>query len=465
MVRSCALAVVLIASAAWAAAPPPLPRGFLLGVATSGYQSEGGERNTNWAAWQAAYPTTVEPIGRAIDFWHRYPEDVARAARMGLNAFRLGIEWARIEPKPGHFDPAAIAHYQRMIRTLRRHHLEPIVTLNHTTWPQWLEDQAHAAGAPSAWEYAPSAHAYVRYVRKVVRALRKDVRWYLTFNEINSFLPSSYIFGDNPPGITADQVASGGQRSFYRALCTVLAAHAAAYDAIHALERHAMVSSNVSLLAFNGQFAALQDSDLLPDYANNEFLFDLLSGLPRPFKVSETCAELYAGEPAPAAPIVAGPKQDFLSFDWYYSISRAVDLDASEPAWEQPIYPPGLLDSLRRYHARYPDLPIMIPENGIGTENGMPRADGWTREAVLVQHIAQVQAAIAEGIPVVGYLHWSLTDNYEWGSYTPRFGLYRVDALTDPRLMRHPTPAVAVYREIARHRGVTEDLLARYPGP
>jgi len=78
---------------------------------------------------------------------------------------------------------------------------------------------------------------------------------------------------------------------------------------------------------------------------------------------------------------------------------------------------------------------------------------------------AQVQAAIAEGLPVIGYLHWSLTDNYQWGSYTPRFGLYRVDVLSDPRLIRHPMAAVAVYRRIAHHRGVTADLLARYPGP
>ena len=459
------LAILLAASAAQAAAPVRLPRGFLLGVATSGYQSEGGETNTNWAAWQAAYPATVQPIGRAIDFWNRYPEDMARAARMGLNAFRLGIEWARIEPEPGRFDPAAIDHYRTMIRTLHRHHLEPIVTLNHTTWPQWLEDQAHAAGAPSAWEYAPSVDAFVGYVRAVVQALGKKVRWYLTFNEPNSFLPSSYIFGDNPPGFHGDEVVASGERSFYRALCTVLAAHAAAYDVIHTLNGRAKVSSNVSLTAFHGQFASLQDADSVPDYANNEFLFDLLSGLPRPFKIGETCPELYAGMPSPAAPIAPGRKQDFLSFDYYYSIGKPADLTASQPPWVAPIYPRGLLDALRRYHARYPDLPILIPENGIGTENGKPRADGWTRSAVLVQHLARVQTAIAEGIPVIGYLHWSLTDNYEWGSYTPRFGLYRVDAETDPSLRRHPTRAVAVYRRIARDRGVTPDLLARYPGP
>jgi beta-glucosidase len=459
MARLRALAILLVASAAQAAAPPRLPRRFLLGVATSGYQSEGGETNTNWNTWEAAHPDTVQPIGRAVDFWHRYPEDIARAAHMGLNAFRLGIEWARIEPEPGRIDTAAIEHYRKVLRALRRRRLEPIVTLNHSTWPVWLEDQARAAGAPSAWEYAPSADAFVGYVRTVVQALGKDIRWYITFNEPNSFLPSSYIFGDNPPGITGDP------RSFYRALCTVLAAHAAAYDAIHALDRGAKVSSNVSLTAFHGSLAALQDANVLPDYANNEFVFDLLSGRPRPFQIGETCTELYAGLPSPAAPISPGRKQDYLSFDYYYSFGDASDLNIDGDAWVQPIYAPGLLDALRRYHARYPDLPILIPENGIGTENGMPRLDGWTREAVLVQHLAEVQAAVAEGIPVVGYLHWSLTDNYEWGSYTPRFGLYRVDALTDPRLVRHPTPAVAVYRRIARHRGVTADLLARYRGP
>jgi beta-glucosidase/6-phospho-beta-glucosidase/beta-galactosidase len=298
----------------------------------------------------------------------------------------------------------------------------------------------------------------------VVRAFGKDVRWYLTFNEPNAFLPSSYIFGDNPPGIMGDELDANGERSFYRALCTVLAAHAAAYDAIHVLQPHAMVSSNVSLNAFYGPLAFLQDDDALPDYASNVFFFDWLSGVAPPFKIGETCPQLYADQPVAAAAIAPGRKQDFLSFDYYYSIGNAADLSESLAAWLEPIYPPGLLDALRRYHARYPDLPIFIPENGIGTENGMPRPDGWTREADLVQHVAQVQAAIAEGIPVVGYLHWSLTDNYEWGSYTPRFGLYRVDALTDPRLVRHPTPAVAVYRAIARHRGVTAPLLARYPG-
>jgi len=465
-VRLClgTIGLLLVASATHGAAPRPLARRFLFGVATSGYQSEGGETNTNWNAWEAAHADTLEPVGRAVDFYDRYRQDIALAAHMGLNAFRFGIEWARVEPQPGEFDAAAIDHYRRVLREVRKRHLEPLVTLNHFTWPQWLEEQARAAGAPSAWEYPPSADAFVSYVRAMVQALGKDIRYYLVFNEPNALLFSGYVFAAYPPGISGDLFAASGQRAFYRAFCTVLAAHAAAYDAIHALDADAQVSSNLALIAFHGAAGDLQDNfAVLPDWANNEFFFDALAGQAAPFKIGETCSQLYADQPLPAAAVSAGAKQDYLSFDYYYSFPQVPDVTTIGTVWVLPIYPTGLLDALRKYHARYPDVPILIPENGIGTENGMPRADGWTREAVLVQHVAEVQAAVAEGIPVLGYFHWSLTDNYEWGSYTPRFGLYRVEARTDPKLIRHPTPAVGVFRQIARHRGVTGGLLRRYP--
>jgi beta-glucosidase len=158
--------------------------------------------------------------------------------------------------------------------------------------------------------------------------------------------------------------------------------------------------------------------------------------------------------------------QDYLALDYYYSFDHIPGTrQAQDAIWTMQLHPASLLDALRRYAARLPGLPILILENGMATENGQPRPDGWTREAHLVQHVAQVQAAVAEGIPVQGYFYWSLTDNYEWGSYTPRFGLYRVDAATDPRLRRRRQPAVQVYRRIARHRGVTAGLLKRYPEP
>ena len=108
--------------------------------------------------------------------------------------------------------------------------------------------------------------------------------------------------------------------------------------------------------------------------------------------------------------------------------------------------PFGIYMALRQMHARYPSKPILISENGMPTRNGT-RADGVSRSDALTDTVYWVQRARAKGVPVFGYLYWGLTDSYEWGSYTPRFGLYRVDVDKDPTLKRRPTPAVPVFRE------------------
>jgi beta-glucosidase len=104
-------------------------------------------------------------------------------------------------------------------------------------------------------------------------------------------------------------------------------------------------------------------------------------------------------------------------------------------------------------HARYASKPILISENGMPTRNGT-RADDVSRSVALTDTVYWVQRARAKGVPVFGYLYWGLTDSYEWGSYTPRFGLYRVDVDKDPTLKRRPTPAVPVFRKVIRDRGV-----------
>jgi len=106
---------------------------------------------------------------------------------------------------------------------------------------------------------------------------------------------------------------------------------------------------------------------------------------------------------------------------------------------------------------RYPHLPLLISENGISTENAMPRADGITREDALRDAVFWTQKASRDGANVIGYMYWSLIDNFEWGSYTPRFGLYTVNVPTDPFLTRIPTAAVPAYREIIRNNGVAPD--------
>jgi beta-glucosidase len=150
-------------------------------------------------------------------------------------------------------------------------------------------------------------------------------------------------------------------------------------------------------------------------------------------------------------------KLDYVGLDYYYpaydQLPALVDLAGGTP-WEIPLDQFGIYTALRTMHALYPKLPVLITENGMPTEDGKPRADGVTREQALRDTLYWVQRARADGVPVVGYLYWSLTDNYEWGSYTPRFGLYRVDVTADRKLRRRPTAAVPVYRRLIAKRGV-----------
>ncbi|SEP47229.1 family 1 glycosylhydrolase [Amycolatopsis saalfeldensis] len=133
------------------------------------------------------------------------------------------------------------------------------------------------------------------------------------------------------------------------------------------------------------------------------------------------------------------------------------------------MQPEGIYDALRYYAGRYPNLPLYVVENGMPTDDGKPRADGYTREAALQDSVFWLQRAKADGMDVIGYNYWSITDNYEWGSYRPRFGLYTVDARTDPSLTRRPTAAVPVYRRTIASPGWGADrapvLLGRFrPG-
>jgi beta-glucosidase len=154
-------------------------------------------------------------------------------------------------------------------------------------------------------------------------------------------------------------------------------------------------------------------------------------------------------------------KLDFVGIDYYYpvSVGNITQLPATLGAftgtpWTAALSADGLYYALRHYAHQFPHKPLYVVENGMPTDNGKPRADGYTRSANLRDSIYWLQRARDDGMDVIGYNYWSLTDNYEWGSYRPRFGLYTVNVLKDPKLRRHPTDAVKAYRSITGHRGV-----------
>ncbi|MEB3236411.1 MAG: family 1 glycosylhydrolase [Candidatus Sericytochromatia bacterium] len=413
------------------------PQGFLWGVATAGHQVEGHDKVSNWAAWAEAGRTTALP-GRATDSWNRYAEDFDLARGMGLNAFRFSLEWARIEPRPGVLDGAAIERYRAMIRAAKAKGLEPVVTLHHFAYPAWLDTYKQGTGGYPGWEDLHTAAAFEQFARFAAREFGRDVRYWITLNEPNTQVILGYLTGVFPPG----KVNPGAAAAVTRHLTL---GHVLAYDAIHEEDPDALVSTNFFDLTHVSDPAAV-----FPGDSSREMLGQLLSwqGL-----------DLMLG----GAVLGRGSRKlDYMAFDYYYAW-RWTEVQRMARQWEWALRPEGLLSAMK-VHASRTGLPLLIAENGMATDDGKPRADGWTREAFLVHHVDQVRRAIAEGVPCLGYIHWSLLDNYEWGSYRPRFGLYEVDP-RDPLLRRKATAAVEAYKAIATANDVPPALLEQHPRP
>ncbi|MGH8445674.1 MAG: glycoside hydrolase family 1 protein, partial [Solimonas sp.] len=380
----------------------PLPADFIWGVSASGWQSEGGRVDSNYTRANDK-DSGQDRYGTSVDFRHRYREDVALARSLGINTFRIGISWARVEPRKGEVDEKEMAYYDDLIMALKEAGIQPLVTLDHFVYPGWVADQG-------GWSNERTVDDFVAYSRRIAERYHADVSHWLTFNEA-FFNIIGIVIGDVPDRKTIGLIADH-----------MVAAHRQVYDLIHTLDPQADVSSN----------------------------FVWIGDTPASRKVQQWTDSLFLDRIA--------DKNDVIAFD-YYSSNFFGQVAHGKQNWGWNPNPPGLYRALRALSERFPDKPLLICEAGMSTENGKPRADGIRREDVLRDQVYWIQRAREDGINVIGYMVWSLTDNFEWGSYTPRFGLYTVNVLTDPKLECIPTPAVAPYREIVRAGGVPPDYI------
>ncbi len=467
---------------------------FLWGVSTSGYQSEGGfngegEPQNNWAAVEHA--GRVQRTGHASEFWTRYESYFALARGMGCTAFRLVIEWPRVQPSATAeklsaappFDLAAIDAYADRIAACRTAGLEPVVTLQHFTHPAWL--------GPDAWHEDRTVEAFEAYVRLTVERINRrlleshgcaPIRYYVTLNEPNILVQNTYLV----PGFPGKR---RGPRAGIEALSRLLAAHIRAYNVIHDL--HAahgwtgpMVTTNTfcsdtywsehaiyDLLSLRedgwktGQriegtlranaaklHLALKNAKLpfaggITQWLGRMFhwIFDIVA--PRSFTTENLSPFLRELEASPRAKVF-----DYLGIDYYDPFAAHMfrpptwsDLEIAPLSlrgwvmdcltskwWDWRLLPEGM-HFFCGYYAREFKRPVLIAENGMAylrrSDNshlGLLR-DRHNRSEFLRRHIAQVEKLRREGCPLIGYMHWSLTDNYEWGSFTPRFGLFTLD--------------------------------------
>jgi beta-glucosidase len=429
------------------------PRGFFLGAATSAYQIEGGAV-TDWTEWEkGSYPGGKPHVlgnataARSADSWNLWRQDVAALERLGANMYRLGVEWARLEPAAGKWDEAAAARYREMFAALRAAKIEPMVTLYHFTLPPWI-------AARGGWDWEGTPTALAAFAGRAGAAFGDLVDWWCTLNEPNVYVAKGYLAGQWPPGVKDPARA-------VRALAAFERAHGLMTQALRGADRtdadgdgHATrvgIAHNVRLFDPRSWNPIDRIAASVADDFYNEQLLDavargrLHAKIPRVLEIDEPFPPLensfdFLGLNYYTRELTVG----HLFGDKHYEPTTAPGRPVNDMGWE--IYPEGLTRLLKRYAAR--PWPLLV------TENGLADASGAVRPDFLRAHLYAVDRARAEGVNVGGYLFWSLIDNFEWSwGYTGRFGLFTIDFAGDPTLARRPTPAVETFREAARNLG------------
>jgi len=429
-----------------------LPKGFLLGAATSSHQVEGGNTN-DWTDWEASTTPDGQPrikhadrSGAACESYERFETDLSLLQNLGANAYRFSVEWSRLEPEPGVFREDVAEHYAGWARRLRQSGIEPMVTLHHFTLPRWV---AQAGG----WETDRTLDAFEAFCGRMAKRLGNEVDLWCTVNEPNVAAMFGYVMSVWPPG-------KRSQAAFGQALSRLIEAHARAarqirlYDTVDAdgdgqaakvgLAHHVRIFKPARRL-IDKVMAAYGDAVF-----NGTVLDAVATGRVR----------LWIPGAVEVDRPVEGLKDslDYLGLNYYSRDHVRADLKepsltrmyvpeghpVSDLGWE--IYPEGLYLMLKRYAAL--GLPLYVTENGLADTRGSLRSD------FLRAHLYAVQRAVQEGVDVRGYFHWSLLDNFEWAEgFEPRFGLYRVD-YADRDKTRTATPAVAVFQEASRNLGL-----------
>ncbi len=412
------------------------PRGFLWGSATSAHQVEGNCDRNHWWDWEQEGLRAKPPhgfvadgsvSGIACDYFHRYDEDHALAASLGHRALRISIEWSRIEPEDGRFDPAAVDHYKRVCDSMIRHGLEPTLTLHHFTNPTWTQRRG-------GWENPEMIRWLSRFADFAIRELGDRARLWWTINEPTIAPILSYLTGVHPPCV----------RDHARALVVakhVLLAHGAMYEAMKGAGPGSIRVGPVLQMPYFEPF----DPNDTNDVAAAEEIDLLTTGY-----VMAGLREGILVAPVGRDELVPGLKgsADILGVNYYLrslcregqtgSLRRPDEPETlvDEMGWE--IYPEGLYRSLVR--AASVGCPVYV------TENGMATLDDEQRARHLREHLERVWRAIRDGVNVAGYFYWSLIDNFEWAEgYARHFGLVACDRRT---LERRPKPAASLYREV-----------------
>ncbi len=415
-----------------------LKEGLLLGTATSATQIEGGDENNNWArfAKEGKVKDGTTPT-RAADHYVRFREDIDLMADMGMQIYRFGIEWSRIEPGRGRYDKGAIAHYRELIEYMVSKGIKPLLTIHHFTNPLWFEDMG-------AFENDESPSIFLSLVKKVVEAYGDIVSEYITINEPNVYATNSLLWGMWPP-------EKKSMSALINAFSNMTEAHILAYEYIHKARREmGYEDTKVSFANHLRVFA--------PENPKNP-LHKACAGLSaRLFQDAMTHAMMTGVCRFPVRRrkgVKKGRYYDFIGLNYYSrsTVSKLADgvregSNVNDLGWE--IYHEGLLELAveldKKYHA-----PIYVTENGTCDNNDSFRSLFIYDQLKLISETQN---------PITRYYHWSFTDNFEWKEgESARFGIVHVDYETQERRVKS---SGRLYESIVKNQGCTAEAYDAY---
>jgi beta-glucosidase len=384
---------------------------FLWGASTAGHQVEGGNKN-QWSVWehhnakhlshsakrrlswlpdwQLVKGRALKPSnyisGRGVDHYNRYKDDFDILKDLNLNAFRFSIEWSRLEPEQGEWDENSINHYKEYISELKKRNILPIVNLWHWTHPIWFENKG-------GFSKRRNIKYFEDFVDKVSSEILNGDEYVITVNEPNVYASFGYITGEWPPN---HKRVIQGAWVYYN----LVIAHKRAYKIIKSAHKKIQIGVAQQL----GNIQAYRPGHWLDElvvkimrYGWNWWWLNRIKRY-----------------------------QDFIGFNYYFTdyYKGFKKVNPKTPTNDLGWYmePKGILPLMQRINYHFPKKPIIVTENGVADERDVHR-QWWLAETMQV-----LETAKSQGIPVAGYLHWSLLDNFEWAyGWWPKFGLVDVN--------------------------------------
>ncbi|KAJ1696013.1 hypothetical protein LUZ63_012711 [Rhynchospora breviuscula] len=382
--------------------------------------------NHNVAAWH-----NVPRPQERLRFWSDPDIELNLAKDTGVTVFRMGIDWSRIMPKePLHglkdiVNFAALERYRWIIERVRSYGMKVMLTLFHHSLPSW-------AGDYGGWKLEKTVDYFLHFTRLVVDRVSDLVDYWVVFNEPHVFVMLTYCAGAWPGGhpdmleVATSALPTG---IYFQALRWMAIAHNKAYDYIHQeseIRKPTVgVAHHVSFTRPYGLFDVAAAS-----LANSLTLFPFIDSISE--KLDFIGINYYGQE------VISGPGLKLVDNDEYSESGRGV-------------YPDGLYRVLLMFHERYKhlDLPFVITENGVSDETDL------IRRPYLIEHLLAIYAAMLKGVPVLGYLFWTISDNWEWADgYGPKFGLVAVDRANN--MARKPRPSYHLFTKVVKTGQITK---------